>query len=368
MTNPPAHTDRASSRMESGTKALIGCGIGCATILGLLLIVIGLGGWWLFSKEDQVPTNRILDAGSSAALRLEDISKNHNVMQLINDVSREAERINRGQIHGLPEPLEKYENYFEGRKNPGKLIEFITPKEATLSVSSDEEGNKVFAVAVNFKNGTRIPKLFFNSIFETNEELRDKKISTESGDLFLIDQGDDWNSGKYKQNIIGFYEGTFIFSNDREYALSALEKLAEGSNEGELRETLSDPFYRLSRKDGLAYGVLDGSLLKSLNNDMVPFQKELCSDMKIAEISLDELSGKNGLINLKTEWSSKESAVKANKVIEELKPVWINKAEQKGFDMEVINSLKDEQLDIQFHVKNIKDSLINHLKDMDDER
>ena len=99
MTMLPPLTDRRySNKMSAEKKVLLGCGIGCGTITILVLIAIAFGVWWLFSPEDQVPTNRILNTGSSAAFRLEDISRNQDVMRLISDISRETQRIKQNNM------------------------------------------------------------------------------------------------------------------------------------------------------------------------------------------------------------------------------------------------------------------------------
>ena len=367
MTMPPPFPDRQFPKTRStGNKVLIGCGIGCGTIIILIIIAIIIGVWWFFSTEDQVPTDRILNTGSSAAFRLEDISRNQEVMQLVTDVLNEAQRMNQNRFsEQLPEPFKKFQNYFKGQQDPAKLIELFAPKEATVSFSSNETGNTVFTIAANFGTGTRIAKMFLNTAFENDVHLKGKKISTEHGDLYIFDRRDNWNDNKSQQGILGFYKGTFIFSNDTKSATSALDRLADESNAGELKESLSDPYYRLSREGCLAYGVLDSSFFKKAEHGIGPIKGELGSAIKKAEIYLDNLSGENGTLNLNTDWSSKDIAVKANEEIEKLKPEWIEEAKQNGFNMEVINSLEDQKLDIRFRVNNLKDSLIYLIQDMD---
>ena len=365
MNMAPDYTDRPASKMSTQKKTLIGCGIGCATLIGLFFIIVGFGGWWLFSQEDQVPTDRILNTGSSGAFRLEDISENQEVMQLVSDVSREARRFNSKEMPNLPGYLEDLKVYFENQDDPAKLVEFLAPKEATLSLSSDEAGDASFIIAANFGKGTRIPKLFLNSVFKSNEYLKNKKISTEHGDLFIFDQKNDWNGNASETFIIGFYKGTFIFGNNPESALSALDRLAEEGSTGALNETLSAPFYRAGREGSLAYGVFDSSQLKILNHSIGTFSDELGSGMKKAEISLDKLSGDKGIVSLRMDWKSRDFAVKAGEEIEKLKTEWIKKAEQEGFYMEIVNSLNDEQLDIKFQVNDLKGSLINMMRNMD---
>ena len=146
--------------------------------------------------------------------------------------------------------------------------------------------------------------------------------------------------------------------------MSALDRLADETNSGELKESLSDPYYRLSREGYLAYGVLDSSFFENPDHGIGPFKGELSSAIKKAEVYIDNLSGEKGTLNLNTDWSNKDIAVKANEEIEKLKPEWINKAGQNGFDMEIINSLEDEKLDIRLTVNNLKDSLIYLIQDM----
>ena len=360
MTMPPPVPDgQYSNKMSTGTKVLIGCGIGCATIIGLVLIVVGFAGWWFFSTEDQVPTERILNTGSSAAFRLEDISQNQELMLLCSDVFKELQRINRNRFSGqMPESFEKFQKYFEGQQDPTQLISIFSPKEATASMSFDSAGKPVFVMAANFGTGTRMVKMFLNAATENEKKFQGEKISTAHGDLFVFDQNKDWNSDKSQKVIVGFYEGTFIFSNDTETAVSSLADLADESNTGKLNETLSDPYYRLRRKNSLAYGVLEGELLKNTNSNIGMFNGELGSEMKRAEISLDKLSSENGILNLRIDWNNKEAAAKAKEVVDKIKPGWITEAEKNGFDMEVMDSLEDEQLDVQFNVNNLKDSLL----------
>ena len=366
MTMSPNYSDGSSSKMSGGKKVLIGCGIGCGTIILLIILAIVFGSWWLFSTEDQVPTNGILTTGSSAAFRLEDISKNQEMMQLLTDLSIEAQRINRKRNNEqLPESFQKFNRYFEGQQDPGKFVEMFAPKEATASLSSDAAGNTVYVIAANFGKGTRIAKMMLNIAFNNDEQLKGKKISTEYGDLFLLDHMDDWNSDSLQKGILGFCKGTFIFSNDQDAALSAIENLASESNTVELKETLSGPFEQFDQEGSLAFGVMDGSMFKNLDPGIEVFNDELRSEMKKVEISLDELSSEKGTLNLRIDWNNNEIAAKANEEIDKIKSEWISKAEQKGFDMEVINSLKDEQLDIQFRVNDLKDALIQQLQDIE---
>ena len=69
-------------------------------------------------------------------------------MQLISEVFIEAQRINRDRSSAeFPEPLKKVQRFFEGQQDPSGFIKMFTPKEATLSMSLDEEGNTVFTTA-----------------------------------------------------------------------------------------------------------------------------------------------------------------------------------------------------------------------------
>lgn len=366
MTMPPNYSDRQSSKMSSGKKTFIGCGIGCAVIIGIVLIVVGFAGWWFFSAEDQVPTDKILNPDSSAVFKLENISKSQEVIQLISDVLTEARRINQNRSPvQFPESLDKFQKFSESQKDLAQFVKMFTPEEATLSMSLDKEGDPVFTVAANFDTGTRLAKSILKGTFESNEHLKSKKISTEHGDLFLFDDGGDWNGGKLQQFIVGFYGGTFILSSDRDAAVSALGQLAEESNAGTLNEALSGPYNQLSREGSLAYGVLDSSFFENPDHAIGPFKGIPGSEIKKAEISLDSLSSEKGTVNLHIDLINKEAALKAKEEIEKLKTEWIKKAEQNGFKMEVINSIEDEKLDIKFQVNNLKESLVYLMQNID---
>ena len=98
MTMPPPLQDRNTQKqMSTGTKVLIGCGIGCGTVIVLIIIICATLYWWFFSSEEHVPTDRILNADTSGAFRLRDVSENQEVMQLVSDVLKEAQRLNREQ-------------------------------------------------------------------------------------------------------------------------------------------------------------------------------------------------------------------------------------------------------------------------------
>lgn len=365
MTMPPPMPDRQytgqypKKGMSTGSKVLIGCGIGCGTVILLIIIAGVIGAWWFFSSEDQVPTDKILNTGTSAAFRLEDISRDRECMQLVSDLIKEAQRIEHEQSdEQLPEFLKNLRRFSESQQDPTQFLQWLSPKEATASISSDTAENPVFVIAANFGTGTRMVKMLLNSVFEGEEHLRDKKISTEYGDLYIFEKRNDWNTSRPEQDILGFYKGTLIFSNDQEYAVSAMDRLADESNIGKLNYTLAEPFDRLSHKESLAYGVLDGSFFKAFGNGMGMFEGELGSEIKKAEISLDKLSGEKGILNLRLDWNDKEFAAMANEKIEKIKTEWINSAYQNGFDLEIMNSLDNEQLDIKFQVNNLLESLV----------
>ena len=365
---PPLPDKQYSKKISSDKKLLIGCGIGCGTIIILAIVAVAIGAWWFFSSEDQAPTNRILNKDSASAFRLEDISKNREAMQLISDLFKEAQRVDRKEFsEQLPESFKKFKNYFEGQQDPSQFIKWFTPKEVTVTMSLDEAGDTVFVLAANFGAGTRIGKMFLNAAFKNDEHLKGKKISTDHGELFLFDRNNDWNNSKSQQNIIGFYKGTLIISNDTKSALSALDLLAEENNTGKLSETLSGPFYQLSQKGHLAYGVVEGPFFIKPDFEPGLFMGEIGSEMKRAEIYLDKLSSENGILNLRINWNNKEFASMINERIVKFKPELIKKAEQNGFDLEITNILNDDQLDIQFRVNGLKDSLsaVFEIQDID---
>ena len=355
---PPPSYEPPPRGLSTGQKTLIGCGIGCATVIILIFVVIGFGAWWLFKSEDQVATNRILNTDSMAVFRLEDVTENQGAMELVSYLIKEAQRNSRERSSGqLPPFLEKFKDYSDDQQDQSKFMKFFTPREITAYMSLDEAGKNILVIAANFGAGTRIAKTILKMTSMGDSNLEVETISTSHGELYEFNQRDPEAGRMFQRVIMGFYKGTFLFSNETEPAVSALGRLAEGNDTGELNETLSDSFKRFSQEGCLAYGVLNGNFLKNTDLDIGPFESDLRSGMEKMEISIGRLSVDEGILNVRIEWNNEDSAHMALEKIEDLKTDWINKADQKGFDLEVLNSLNDKQHDIQFRVSNLKKAL-----------
>lgn len=363
MRMPPPSYEPPPRGLSTGQKTLIGCGIGCATVIILIFVVIGFGAWWLFKSEDQVATNRILNTDSMAVFRLEDIIENQGAMELISYLLKEAQRNSRERSSGqLPPFLEKFKDYSDDQQDPTQFMKFLAPREITASMSLDEAGKDILVIAANFGAGTRIAKTILKMTSMGDNDLKAETISTSHGELYVFNQRNPEAGFMFQQVVMGFYKGTFLFSNETESAVSALGRLAEGNDTGELNETLSDSFIRFSQEGCLAYGVLNGHFLKNTDFDIGPFESDLRSGMEKMEISVGNLSVDEGILNVLIDWNNEDSAHMALEKIEDLKTDWINRADQEGFDLEVLNSLNDKQQDIQFRVNNLKKALTPHTR------
>ena len=117
MNEPPPIAYERSKRLSTGQKVLIGCGIGCGTIIILGIIIFSLAAWWVFSPGDQVATNRILHSDSMGVVRMENVTENQGAMEFLSHALQEAQRISQDRSSGqLPPFLEKLKNYLGNNK------------------------------------------------------------------------------------------------------------------------------------------------------------------------------------------------------------------------------------------------------------
>ena len=129
---PPPLPGKSKEKLSTGKKILIGCGIGCGVIVLLLLLVGGLGVWWMFSTGEQVSTARILGPGSLGAIKVENISQNQGAMEFITFFFQEAQKYEDGGASAeLPQFLEKIRQYQQSRQNPTQWLKYVAPKEIT---------------------------------------------------------------------------------------------------------------------------------------------------------------------------------------------------------------------------------------------
>lgn len=369
-TNMPSQAPEkpSSKKLSTGKKVLIGFGIGCGTLIIIIVIAIGYAAWWAFSPEDQVATNRILHRDSAAVFRVEDVSRNQGAMELLSSVFREAQRRSEESAAAqMPPFLKKLQNYSGAQQDPGRFFSYVSPKEMTVSVSLDEAGNPQWVIAANFRLGTRIVKKILKSTFNDKDAMKENRIATRYGDLYIFNGRTSSAGNAGEQTVVGFFKGTLLISNETESATSALRHLSEGNDAGELNAAFSESFSRLSQAGCLAYGVLDGHFLGKADLEIGPYQGALYAEMKKVELSLDIPSSNEGILNVHIEWNNKKLAIPAAKKFEDLKTQWITTAAQDGFDLNITNSLHDSRQDIRFRVDNLKSALAFQIRKVERE-
>ncbi len=238
-TPPPVPGRPPEKKSSSGKKILIGCGIGCGSLIVMSIIAAFIALWWFFSSEDQIPVNSIFNSDTAAAFRLEDISAYPETMELISQALKELENSRNNSLEDMPEFFKKLNKFSQGNQDPAQAVKMFRPKEAAISFSINERDDLVFVIAANFKSGTRIVKLILNTVFEVDPDLKGNKISTEHGDFYIFEQKQHEYSQETGESILGFYMGTLIFSNDPEYVLNRVDGFYDGTDSEKLKSELS---------------------------------------------------------------------------------------------------------------------------------
>jgi len=363
---PPPLPGQSKEKLSTGKKALLGCGIGCGTLFLIFLIVTGLGVWWMFSPGDQVSTTRILDQRSLGAIKVENISKNQGAMELINFFFQEAQKHeDRGASADLPQFFEKIRQYQQSRQNPAQWLKYIAPKEITLSITADEAGMAHLIVAANLNLGVRMAKTAFKIIFSADEVNRENVIPTPNGNLFKLKLQNPETGVKSTRGIIGFHKGTILYSDDIEPAKSGLEKLVQGDDNGDLRNSLSGSFNLLKAKEWLAYGVLDGEFWRSTSFGRNFNRDELLFQMASMNAGANVESADQVAININIDWRTEEAAQTGFGRVEAQKAEWIEKTAGHGLGLEVKNTLTGQNQKIEFELNNLKDAIVKGFKNLE---
>jgi hypothetical protein len=366
ITGTPSPMDDKPKKKRSGLqKVLIGCGIGCGAIVVLILIGVGVLGWWFISTGEQVATGRILAADSIGAIRLENVAENKDAMDLASSAIKEIQQRNNQKSSGqIPPFFESLRNYSQSNQDLTPVLKMFFPKEATVSITSDESGEIRYVVAANFSAGTRLIQKILHASFSNEGSPEKRIISTPYGDLFPIDLSNRKAGDKEEWGAIGFYKGTLLLGNETKTTVSAMSRLAQGKDNGELNHALSESFNRLRQKGWIAYGVLDGSVIMNTSQDMAALPDNLKKDVEKVEMAANILPNDEAVYDVHLYWRNEKAAKMALNNVADYKAKWIQDAERAQLFLKVQNSLSGNQQSIEFLFGNLKNAMASKIKNL----
>jgi hypothetical protein len=279
-------------------------------------------------------------------------------MEFITFFFQEAQKYeDRGASAELPQFIEKIRQYQQSRQNPAQWVKYLAPKEITLSITSDEAGIAHLVVAANPNMGVRMAKTAFKMIFSADEVSQENIISTPNGNLFKLKSQNPKTGASVNRGVIGFHEGTILYSDDIESANSGLERLVQGDDSGALRISLEEPFEVLKVGEWLAYGVLDGEFWRNTSFGRNFIEDELLLQIENMSAGANVESADQVFIIINIDWRTEEAAQMGIRRVEAHKAEWIEKTNSHGLRLDISNTLTDREQKIEFELNNLKDAV-----------
>lgn len=360
---PPPVPGKTPKKKSTGSKVLIGFGIGCGTLFVLGLILAGIGIWWVFSTGDQVATDKILHSNAKAVFKVGNVSASKGATQLISHIFREFQRVNREQTSAqLPALIRKMQQYSDSQSDPAMMLKFFSPKEMTVSMTFDESGTTHYVVAANPKIGTRIIRTFVKMVAQQGNPSSENIISTPHGSLYVIDPQHQGNQGRSRKNVIGFHKGMLISSDGIQAVITAMEQLSDKDASGRVPMGIAEPYHKLSREEWLAFCAVDGDMLEQTDFAQGIIPGNLRSEVERISAAIRIPSGNDMVVNIYIDWRSREISDRMFNVVEEQKNRWIDMAEKNRLELRVESALTYRQQVIKLYFGNLEMATTEYIR------
>ncbi len=196
-------------------KVLIGCGIGCAGLILVVVLGATFGGMWFFTPGKQIATDVIADDTSLGVVRLHELAEDPGTQELltrllerINEVDREQQREN------LPPSL-RWISDLQNQQADVSGLNMMIPKEMTIAFEPAENGSDPdFVVAANPRVMVRMVKTMLSLVSRS-----------EGGSEIRSDYRDHAAYALEDDAHIAFASSTVLFASSRRALERAIDRV-----------------------------------------------------------------------------------------------------------------------------------------------
>ncbi len=202
---PPLPGPLELSSESSGPSWLVGCAIGCGTILLVGLLLLAGFAYWLFTTGDQQPTLRIVQANSLGHAHVADLAEDKEFREMVELLAVEFKKT-QGQS-GV------------GFSQGGSSDRYLVPRDATFALDRNAEGQLELIHAINLKMFTRVIS-FYLKVVAQGEQAERPEVTEENGDQIYF-------GGLLGELAIGLHEGTIVLASSVDAARRGLIRLTD---------------------------------------------------------------------------------------------------------------------------------------------
>jgi len=195
--------------MSGGTKAVLGCAIGCGAIVVLAVVSGGIGAWWMMRPGDQHETVAVVSDGAHGSFRVGDLGADAGVTALLDRFVLETQR---QQQAGMPPWFRQLQQMGQAGGSPSSGFRMMLPKQATISLEPSSSGDDTAVVAaINPRGMTGFFKLLLSRA--------DNEAGSHRGhDVMRLGHG-AWAS------LVG---GTWLFASEEEALRRGIDRFLAG--------------------------------------------------------------------------------------------------------------------------------------------
>ncbi len=221
--NRPTALDKPQTRrrgLSGFDKLLIGCGIGCAGLILVVVLGIAFGSMWVMTPGAQVATDVIADDSSLGVIRLHELAEDPGTQELL---SRVLERINEAgreqQREQLPPSL-RWISDLQAQQSNAAGLNMLIPKEMTIAYEQAEDGSGIdFVAGANPRTMVRMFKTMF-SLMSRGDDSQHMRRDYRGHAAYRFED----------QAHLAFVRSTVLFANSRRALERAIDRIEAGES------------------------------------------------------------------------------------------------------------------------------------------
>ena len=189
-----------------------GCALGCAAVIGVVLLLAGAVLWWFVGAGTQHPTEAAAGPESTGSYRLGDLGADEEARAALEAVVREIQR------RSPPDPGDDLPSWVpvDDPEAMAGLVAKVLPREGTLAFERVPGGDEqAFVLAVNLRGFTRPLRKIF--------EGEDARAETYRGTAVVKEANGDTSAA--------MVDGTLVLSDDQAALRAAIDRLLDGDSQ-----------------------------------------------------------------------------------------------------------------------------------------
>ena len=342
-------------------KVLIGCGIGCAALILIVVLGIAFGTMWVFTPGKQAATAAIAEDSSLGVIQLHELAQDPGTQELLTRVLERIDEANREQQCEQLPPAMRWISDFQAQQADPAGLNMLIPREMTIVYEQAEDGEAVdYVIAFNPRTMVRMFKTMFSLISRGDES---EELSSDYRGHSVYRFEEDAN--------LAFVDSTVLFASSQaalERAIDRIDASEEGANGStsfdfarSIPEGDWDVEGTLGNENGLIAGLLEdftepGPEPEGGESEGYRDDGDLHLGFGLDVVSADEIAGRAVL-----ECGDRRAAERWLAVLEERYETMTRKAADRGLELEIEAQVRGERVVTELRLQGVEEMLVEAL-------